>query len=164
MLQEKVLQEKAKSISGEQKKYLITELKQRFQEVQRLLETIESDLRNGLITTGAFWSWLIINNKSVPEQDLKFLPYLGPLIILFFALRWFIVKEALDTNVSYIKYTEQNLLEFDDLETNDIKYTWEKYIELSREKNILNKIAFNIWNFFWLILLVTNIILACIYK
>ena len=45
--------------------YLKEEQKQRRQEIENLIARIESDQRNGLIFTGAIWSWLATHRSEV---------------------------------------------------------------------------------------------------
>jgi hypothetical protein len=92
------------SLSDEAKDYLKEEQKQRRQQIENLIASIESDQKNGLIFTGAIWSWLATHIGTCDGNFAKVIVILPPLIMSFFLYR----REHIDREIFAIaEYTRE---------------------------------------------------------
>lgn len=105
--------------------FLLEEQKQRRLEIEKMLARMETDQRLGLISTGALWSWLVVNPNAVQGVALYVMLIIPPFLTVFFFWRWHALLGCIRV---VAEYTTRLEYEFD--VPNDLG--WERW--LAKEK------------------------------
>jgi hypothetical protein len=96
-------------LSDVAKDFLKEEHKQRRQEIGENLTRMEGDHRNGLILTGAIWSWLATNQNALAGQGHfeKFVVFMPAALMAFFFYRWYAMHRSIHVNAAYLRELEK---------------------------------------------------------
>ena len=143
-----------------QKSYLLEEQKQRRAEIEKLIQRVESDQRNGLVITGLFWSWLAAQKIAGPlDQVIAALP---PLLMLFFWARWWKLHRTIRDAAIYTMQLEK-LFRLPALPAEFGRFGWETWLHDpdsgKRHRASLKELDF-CW---WMLLFTANVIIAVLY-
>ncbi len=138
------------------KEYLKEEQKQRRQEIENLIERTESDQKNGLVITGAFWAWLATNSDKLYTPVDWLAVWLPTIIMLFFFYRWRMLSDAMDQAADYMIQLEEYFKVPDGL-------GWEHYLKEAREKKRIPEHMEVTAKLFWQGLIVVNVAIAVVF-
>ncbi len=89
------------------KDYLKEEQKQRRQEIENMSARRESDQRDGLIITGAIWSWLATHTDKLDRNNFAVVIIILPTLIMsFFYYRLRIMDKNILSIAEYVRELE----------------------------------------------------------
>lgn len=135
------------------KDYLQEEQKQRREEIEHLIERTESDQRNALLLTGAFWAWMATNTEKLYGPFNNVAALLPTIIMCFFYYRWKMLTNAIDQIADYMKRVEEFFAVPEGL-------GWETWVKKERhDKGVTEHMEFTT-RIFWRALIVVNILIA----
>jgi hypothetical protein len=101
------MNQKIEEPSSLTKEYLKEEQKQRRQELENLIQRTESDQKNGLLITGAFWARLATNSDKLYTPFDMLAVWLPAIIMLFFYYRGRMLSSEMDQAADYMIKLEE---------------------------------------------------------
>lgn len=108
--------------------YLELEQPQRRDEIVRLVERIQTDQRNAVISTAALWSYYFTHLKMIKENAVSVLAFWLPLIVVvFLIIRYFSYCRSVNRVALYMKKVEGEFLSASGENTN---LGWETFLKV----------------------------------
>lgn len=137
--------------------YFKAEQGQRRQEIENFIERLESDQRNGLILTGAIWSWLATNHGALAGPGLfeQFVVFVPAVLMLFFFYRWHAMHMAIMAVAEYTRELEKK--------AGVPPLGWETWLAVQRRKKPLTASLAHTNRLFWFGLVLANLLLALVW-
>jgi hypothetical protein len=139
------------------KDFLKEEHKQRRQEITENLTRMEGDHRNGLILTGAIWSWLATNQSALAGQGQfeKFVVFMPAVLMAFFFYRWYAMHKSTHVNAAYLRELEAK--------AGVTPLGWETWLQDKRLNDPLAASLSRASRTFWGGLIAANLLLAVLF-
>jgi hypothetical protein len=136
--------------------FLKEEQKQRRQEIDTLIEKAESDQRNGLIFTGAYWAWVTTQSEELSRPLDAVAVCVPGLIMLFFFFRYWSLHRVISEIAEYTAELEW-LFEVPE------GFGWERYLDAAERVRRKPNRMFRSAVIFWSFLVMANALLALLY-
>ncbi len=151
-----MMNQKIEEPSSLTKEYLKEEQKQRRQELENLIQRTESDQKNGLLITGAFWAWLATNSDKLYTPFDRLAVWLPTIIMLFFYYRGRMLSSEMDQAADY-------MIKLEEYFKVPVGLGWEHYLKEAREKKKVPEHMEVTAKLFWHILIPVNVVIAILF-